>query len=85
MEISDENSKININAFANEFTEKTRYYYMAQTLFVNMGLPMDYADALHDWVDPDDQRLPYGAETGDYYLNAHTALFGEKQGHGQHR
>lgn len=68
MEITDENSKININAFANEFTEKTKYYYIGQTFFINMGLPMDFADALHDWVDPDDQRMPYGAETGDYYL-----------------
>ena len=66
--IEDENSRININAFANEFTEKTKYYYMAQTFFINMGLPMDFADIMHDWVDPDDYRFPYGAETGDYYL-----------------
>lgn len=66
--IDDENSKININAFANEYTEQTKYYYMAQTFFINMGLPMDYADIMHDWVDIDDYRLSYGAENGDYYL-----------------
>jgi type II secretory pathway component PulK len=67
IKISDENSKININTFANEFTEQTRYYYMAQLFFINMGLPMDFADIMHDWVDIDDARMPYGAETGDYY------------------
>ncbi len=68
LKISDENSKININAFANEFTEKTRHYIIAQTFFLNMGLPVDYADIMHDWVDIDDSRFPYGAETSDYYL-----------------
>lgn len=68
LKISDENSKINVNAFANEFTEKTRYYIISQTFFLNMGLPMDFADIIHDWVDIDDSRFPYGAETSDYYL-----------------
>ena len=68
LEIFDENSKINLNAFANEFTEQTRYYYMAQIFFINMGLPMDFADIIHDWIDIDDSRLPYGAESGDYYM-----------------
>lgn len=67
--ITDESAKININAFANEFTEKTRYYYMAQLFFINLGLPMDFADIMHDWVDIDDSKLPYGAESGDYYMN----------------
>jgi len=68
IKISDENSKINISAFANEFTEKTKYYYMAQIFFLNMGLTMDFADIMHDWVDIDDTPMPYGAETSDYYL-----------------
>ena len=68
IEISDENSKINVNAFANELTEQTRYYYMAQTFFMNMGLLIDFADIIHDWIDIDDSRLPYGAESGDYYM-----------------
>jgi type II secretory pathway component PulK len=68
LEICDENSKINLNAFANEVTEQTRYYYMAQTFFINMGLPVDFAHIIHDWIDIDDSRLPYGAESGDYYM-----------------
>ena len=68
LEISDENSKINLNAFANEFTEQTRYYYMTQTFFTNMGLSRDFADIIHDWIDIDDSRMPYGAESGDYYM-----------------
>lgn len=69
IQISDENAKININAFANEFTERTRYYYIAQIFFLNMGLPMDFADIMHDWIDIDDSPFPYGAESGDYYMN----------------
>jgi len=68
IKITDENSKINVNAFANEFTENTKYYIISQTFFLNMGLPMDFADIIHDWVDIDDSRFPYGAETSDYYL-----------------
>ena len=30
---------------------------------------MDYADMIKDWVDIDDSRSPYGAESSDYYLN----------------
>ena len=68
IKIIDENSKINVNAFANEFTENTRYYIISQTFFLNMGLPIDFSDIIHDWVDIDDSRFPYGAETSDYYL-----------------
>ena len=67
-EVTDENAKININAFANQFTEQTRYYYMAQLFFINMGLVMDYADIIHDWIDIDDSKMPYGAESGDFYM-----------------
>ncbi len=65
--ISDENAKINLNAFANDFTELTRYYYMAQIFFISMGLLPDFADLIHDWVDIDNTRMPYGAETPDTY------------------
>ena len=66
MEIGDENSKINVNAFANKFTNMTQYYYMAQMFFINMGLLPDFADVIHDWVDPDEDRMPYGAESSYY-------------------
>ncbi len=65
--IEDENSKININALISEFAPSTKYYGIIQRFFVNMGLPMDLADAINDWVDPDDSRFPYGAESSGYY------------------
>lgn len=65
--IEDENSKININALISEFAPSTKYYGIIQRFFVNMGLPMDLADAIIDWVDPDDSRFPYGAESSGYY------------------
>ncbi|MGV7931226.1 MAG: general secretion pathway protein GspK [Spirochaetota bacterium] len=68
IEITDENSKININALANEVVDRSPYYTVAQRFFLNMALPMDLADALIDWVDIDDSRFPYGAESSDFYL-----------------
>jgi type II secretory pathway component PulK len=65
--ISDENSKINLSVLATELTDRTKFYFFTQTFFMNMGLNIDYADIIHDWVDIDDSRLPYGAEGGDYY------------------
>lgn len=67
--IEDENSKINISALANEFVEKTYYYGVLQRFIGNMGLSLDIADCILDWVDPDSMRSPYGAESSDYYLN----------------
>lgn len=67
IQIIDENSKINLSVLANEFTERTKYYFFTQNFFMNMGLPMDLADVIHDWVDIDDSRMPYGAESQDYY------------------
>ncbi|MBN2400962.1 MAG: general secretion pathway protein GspK [Spirochaetes bacterium] len=67
--IDDENSKINLSVLANEIVDSTPYYGMTQRFFINMGLSMDHADAILDWVDIDDSRSPYGAESSDYYLN----------------
>ncbi len=67
LQIVDENSKINMSVFATEFTDRTKFYFIAQNFFMNMGLPLDFADIIHDWVDVDDQRMPYGAEGHDYY------------------
>ncbi len=68
LRIIDENSKINLSVLANEVVDKTPYYGIVQRFFLNMGLPMDYADVIIDWVDIDDSRFPYGAESSDYYL-----------------
>jgi general secretion pathway protein K len=64
--ISDENSKINLSVLANEVVDKTPYYSITQRFFMNMGLPMDLADIIIDWVDIDDSRFPYGVES-EYY------------------
>jgi type II secretory pathway component PulK len=67
--IDDENSKINLSVLANEIVDSTTYYGITQRFFLNMELPMDFADIIKDWVDIDDARSPYGAESSDYYLN----------------
>ncbi|HNR87548.1 MAG TPA: general secretion pathway protein GspK [Spirochaetota bacterium] len=67
LKIDDENAKINLSILANEYIDKTPYYFIAQRFFVNMGLPPDIADSILDWVDIDDARSPYGAESSDYY------------------
>ncbi len=69
IKITDENSKINLSVLANEFVDKTTYYGITQRFFMNMGLPIDFADIIIDWVDIDDASFPYGAESGDYYLS----------------
>ena len=68
IKIDDENSKINISVLANEVVDRTPYYSVTQRFFLNLGVSMDIADALIDWVDIDDSRFPYGAESADYYM-----------------
>ncbi len=69
IEIEDENSKINLSAMANKYVEKSPYYGIVQRFFFNMGFSAELADIIIDWVDPDDMRFPYGAESAGYYLN----------------
>ncbi len=69
LRISDENSKINLSVLATEVVDRTPYYSVTQRFFLNMGLPMDLADTILDWVDLDDARSPYGAESSDYYMS----------------
>ncbi len=66
--IEDENSKINLSVIATEVVDSTKYYGIAQRFFMDMGIPMDFADIIKDWVDIDDGRSPYGAESTDFYL-----------------
>ncbi len=72
LDISDENSKINLSILANEYAEKTMYYTITERLITNMGLPMDLANAILDWVDINDTVFQYGAESSDYYLTLET-------------
>ncbi len=66
--IIDENSKINLSVVANEYTDtdKTKFYYFTQNFFMNLGFRPDFADIIHDWVDPDESPMPYGAESHYY-------------------
>lgn len=68
LDIEDQNAKINLSVLSNEAVmDKTKFYGITQRFFLNMGLPMDLADTIIDWVDVDDSRYPYGAESSDYY------------------
>jgi len=69
IKIEDENSKINLSAMANQYVERSPYYGVVQRFFYNMGFPIDFADIIIDWIDPDDARFPYGAESSGYYMN----------------
>jgi type II secretory pathway component PulK len=65
--INDEQSKINLSIVANEFIDKSAYFYMTARFFQNLDFPPDIADCILDWVDPNNNRSGYGAETFDYY------------------
>jgi type II secretory pathway component PulK len=65
--IRDEQAKINASIVANEFIDKTAYFNMMLRFFQNMDLPQDIPYSILDWVDPDNNKSGYGAETADYY------------------
>ncbi len=67
IEITDEQSKINLSILANEFVNPTPYYSIFQRFLMNMGLSLDFADIVLDWVDMDESRSSYGAEFADFY------------------
>jgi len=68
IKIEDEQSKVNVSVLANEFSPQTKFYPIIQRLMINLGYPMDIADAILDWVDINEIRSPYGAES-DHYEN----------------
>lgn len=61
--ITDDSGKIDINAAANNPDLLTN-------LFATRGVPLDkaqaLADAIEDWIDPDDDTRPNGAEIAQY-------------------
>ncbi len=67
LSIEDLNAKINLSVLANEFVNPTPYYAIFQRLLQQLDMPMDLADTVIDWVDPDKISYSYGAETADYY------------------
>ncbi len=68
LKIIDENAKINLSVLWTEFGETTPFFGIVERFFINMGFLPDHAHVIHDWVDLDDFRMPYGAESGDYYM-----------------
>lgn len=65
--IRDEQSKINISAVSTEIVDKTPFYSILERFTNNMGFPVDYAEAVIDWVDTDSTKTGNGAESFDYY------------------
>lgn len=79
IKIRCENSKINLSILANEFVDRTPFYGITQRFFINMGLSMDYADIIIDWVDINEQPHPRGAES-NYYRSLNPAYNAKNAG-----
>lgn len=65
--IIDENSKFNINSLVDAYgmvNQKKRE--QLERLFLILGHDPKPVEAILDWLDPDDQRRPMGAEKDDY-------------------
>lgn len=59
----DESSKLNLNAIAALGLDEDQ----ERTLLMSLpGMTESVADAILDWIDADDQRRPYGAESIEY-------------------
>lgn len=67
--IRDEQSKINVNSIYNEFTvsSATYPYIILKNFFNDMGFDENYPESILDYIDKDDSKSQYGAETYDYY------------------
>ena len=67
--IYDEQSKINVNNIYNEFTDSSQTfpYIILNNFFKDMGFDENYTGCILDYIDKDDSKSQYGAETYDYY------------------
>jgi len=67
--IFDEQSKINVNNIYNEFTDSSQTfpYIILNNFFKDMGFDENYTGCILDYIDKDDSKSQYGAETYDYY------------------
>jgi general secretion pathway protein K len=66
--ITDEQGKFNVNNLVNEAGASVHDLVAFQRLLAALGLPIALADAVVDWLDPDDRvTAPSGAED-PYYL-----------------
>lgn len=66
-QILDENGKINVNGLIDSFGNVVlKKREQVERLSALLGHDPEFLDALLDWLDPDDQRRPQGAERDDY-------------------
>jgi general secretion pathway protein K len=66
VEITEEDSKININSLVFPNGTLTNAQPMALRLFTALKVPTDLCDAVIDWTDNNDEPRPGGAETSYY-------------------
>ena len=66
MRIVDLSSRFNLNSVVG--AEGPRNAARLRRLFTQLELEANYVDAWVDWIDPDQEVLPYGAEDADYLL-----------------
>ena len=65
--ISDEQGKFNVNNLVREGEASTRDLVAFQRLLAALGIPASLAEAVIDWLDPDDEvTAPNGAEDQHY-------------------
>ncbi|MES0489909.1 MAG: hypothetical protein ABUK01_07965 [Leptospirales bacterium] len=66
--ITEETGKLNLNALVNFFNDDVNLSSreMFDRLGENFGVPVDYWDAVIDWIDDNSVRMPGGDESVDY-------------------
>ena len=66
--IADERGKFNLNNFTRVVDSGTQAEYIRQLrrLFQRVEEDPDIVDGILDWIDPDDTKRPFGAETSYY-------------------
>jgi general secretion pathway protein K len=66
VEITEEDSKLNLDSLVYPNGTLTEAYDMAVRLFTVLKLPSDLCVTLVDWIDSNDEQRPGGAETSYY-------------------
>lgn len=66
--ITDETGKINVNYLVNTFNDDINFALreMLDRLSESLGIDSNRWDAVVDWIDENNVKMPYGAEQDDY-------------------
>jgi general secretion pathway protein K len=68
-QLEDLHAKINVNNLLETDAEKYKLWRaVIERYAINKGLEPSFMDSLTDWVDSDDEPLPFGAESETYLL-----------------